>query len=60
MLADKAFHFSVAQQTGNPFLVGLLSNLFERLIFTRPLHGFPLTRMKDAIAELQAIAPAVV
>jgi DNA-binding GntR family transcriptional regulator len=59
MLADKAFHMRIVEQTGNSFLIGLLSNLFDRLIFTRPLHGFPLTRMDEAIAEHEAILTAL-
>ena len=59
MLADKAFHMRIVEQTGNSFLIGLLSNLFDRLIFTRPLHGFPLTRMDEAIAEPEAILTAL-
>lgn len=59
MLADKAFHMRIVEQTGNSFLIGLLSNLFDRLIFTRPLHGFPLTRMAEAISEHKTIMTAL-
>ena len=49
----------LVEQTGNSFLIDLLSNLFDRLIFTRPLHGFPLTRMGEAISEHKAIMTAL-
>ncbi|HZP78899.1 MAG TPA: GntR family transcriptional regulator [Pseudolabrys sp.] len=59
MLADKAFHLRIARQAGNPFLIDLLSNLFDRLVFTRPLRGFPMERMQEAIAEHEAILVAI-
>jgi len=55
MLADKAFHLRIAGQAGNEVLVGMLANVFDRLMFTRPLEGFPAERMRDAIREHQAI-----
>lgn len=55
MLADKAFHLRIAGQAGNEVLLGMLGNLFDRLMFTRPLEGFPAERMKDAMQEHQAI-----
>jgi DNA-binding GntR family transcriptional regulator len=51
MLADKAFHVRIAEQAGNPYLTALLSNMFDRLILTRPLEDFPLDRMGEAVAE---------
>jgi len=58
MLADKAFHLRIAKQAGNPFLAELLANVFDRLIFTRSLEGFPLARMGEAIAEHAAVVAA--
>jgi DNA-binding GntR family transcriptional regulator len=55
MLVDKAFHLRIARQSGNDVLVGMLANVFDRLMFTRPLEGFPEERMTDAIREHQAI-----
>lgn len=55
MLADKAFHLRIAGQAGNEVLVGMLANVFDRLMFTRPLEGFPPERMRDAMREHQAI-----
>lgn len=51
MLVDKAFHVRIAQQAGNPHLSAPLSNMFDRLILTRPIGDFPLGRMGEAIAE---------
>ncbi|HTL76232.1 MAG TPA: GntR family transcriptional regulator [Casimicrobiaceae bacterium] len=55
MLADKAFHLRIAGQAGNGLLVAMLANVFDRLMFTRPLEGFPAERMRDAMREHQAI-----
>src|SRR3546814_13298783 len=55
MLADKAFHVRISQQAGNPFLTALQVNVFDLIIFTRALEGFPLSRMEEAIAEHDAI-----
>lgn len=51
MLVDKAFHLRIAQQAGNGYLQGLLGNIFDRLILTRPIEDFPLGRMGEAVAE---------
>lgn len=51
MLVDKAFHVRIAEQAGNPHLTALLSNMFDRLILTRPMEDFPLDRMGKAVAE---------
>jgi DNA-binding GntR family transcriptional regulator len=51
MLVDKAFHLRIAEQAGNNYLRGLLANIFDRLILTRPIEGFPTDRMPDAVAE---------
>jgi DNA-binding GntR family transcriptional regulator len=59
MLADKAFHLCIAAEAGNPFIVELLANIFDRLLFTRPLEGFPLVRMPQALAEHAAILGAL-
>src|SRR3546814_18664570 len=58
MLADKAFHVRISQQAGNPFLTALQVNVFDLIIFTRALEGFPLSRMEEAIAEHDAIVEA--
>jgi len=55
MLVDKAFHLRIARQAGNDVLLRMLANIFDRLMFTRPLEGFPSERMGDAIREHQAI-----
>jgi DNA-binding GntR family transcriptional regulator len=59
MLADKAFHLRIARQAGNEVLVAMLANVFDRLLFTRPLEGFPAARMGDAIREHRAIVEAL-
>src|SRR3546814_12294480 len=59
MLADKAFHVRISQQAGNPFLTALQVNVFDLIIFTRALEGFPLSRMEEAIAEHDAIVEAM-
>jgi DNA-binding GntR family transcriptional regulator len=51
MLVDKAFHVRIAHQAGNPHLTASLSNMFDRLILTRPIEDFPLGRMREAVAE---------
>ncbi|HEX4781113.1 MAG TPA: GntR family transcriptional regulator [Usitatibacter sp.] len=51
MLVDKAFHVRIARQAGNPHLTASLSNMFDRLILTRPIEDFPLDRMREAVAE---------
>jgi len=51
MLVDKAFHLRIAEQAGNPYLTALLANVFDRLILTRPIEGFPANRMPIAVAE---------
>jgi len=51
MLVDKAFHLRIAEQAGNGYLRGLLANIFDRLILTRPIEGFPIHRTPIAIAE---------
>ena len=59
MLADKAFHVRISQQAGNPFLTALQVNVFDLIIFTRALEGFPLSRMEEAIAEHDTIVDAM-
>ena len=59
MLVDKAFHLRIARQAGNQVLLRMLANVFDRLMFTRPLEGFPTERMSDAIREHQAIVEGV-
>jgi|SRR5665213_1442880 len=59
MLADKAFHLRIARQTGNAFLIGLLTTIFDRLIFNRPLEGFPQERMQEAIREHASVIEAL-
>lgn len=51
MLVDKAFHLRIAEQAGNGYLRGLLANIFDRLILTRPIEGFPIHRTPIAVAE---------
>lgn len=51
MLVDKAFHLRIAEQAGNAYLRGLLANIFDRLILTRPIEGFPVHRTAIAVAE---------
>ena len=51
MLVDKAFHLRIAEQAGNGYLRGLLANIFDRLILTRPIEGFPIHRTPVAVAE---------
>ena len=51
MLVDKAFHLRIAEQAGNPCLREFLANIFDRLILTRPIEGFPANRMVIAVAE---------
>ena len=59
MLADKAFHMRIAERSSNPHLIRVLANLFDRLIFTRPLDGFPVERMEQAVAEHRTILAAM-
>jgi DNA-binding GntR family transcriptional regulator len=58
MLVDKAFHVRIAEQAGNPHLASMLANTFDRLILTRSMDGFPVSRMPSAVAEHQAIVAA--
>ena len=58
MLVDKAFHLRIAEQAANPHLTALLANVFDRLILTRPIEGFPPHRMAAAVAEHAAIVAA--
>ncbi len=51
MLVDKAFHLRMAEQAGNNYLRALLGNIFDRLILTRPIEGFPIDRTPIAVAE---------
>lgn len=51
MLVDKAFHLRIAEQAGNAYLRGLLANIFDRLILTRPIEGFPIHRTPIAVEE---------
>ena len=51
MLVDKAFHLRIAEQAGNSYLRGLLANIFDRLILTRPIEGFPIHRTPIAVTE---------
>ena len=51
MLVDKAFHLRIAEQARNPYLTALLANIFDRLILTRPIEGFPVNRMGAAVQE---------
>lgn len=55
MLVDKAFHVRIARQADNPHLTASLSNMFDRLILTRPIEDFPLGRMAEAVAEHAAV-----
>lgn len=58
MLVDKAFHLRIAEQGGNPQLVAMLANVFDRLILTRPMDGSPVSRMGLAVAEHSAMLEA--
>ena len=58
MLVDKAFHLRIAEQAGNPFLASQLANVFDRLILTRPIEGFPVNRMAVAVREHGEIVAA--
>jgi DNA-binding GntR family transcriptional regulator len=58
MLVDKAFHVRIAEQAGNPHLASQLANVFDRLILTRPIEGFPVNRMGLAVAEHEAVVAA--
>ena len=58
MVVDKAFHVRIAEQAGNPHLTAMLSNMFDRLILTRPLEDFPLNRMAEAVEEHEALVTA--
>ena len=55
MLVDKAFHVRIARKAGNPHLSASLSNMFDRLILTRPIEDFPMGRMGEAVAEHAAV-----
>jgi DNA-binding GntR family transcriptional regulator len=59
MLVDKAFHVRIAEQAGNPYLTSLLANVFDRLIMTRPIEGFPVNRMALAVQEHAQIVGAL-
>jgi DNA-binding GntR family transcriptional regulator len=58
MLVDKAFHLRIAEQAGNAYLCDLLANVFDRLILTRPIDGFPVNRMSLAVQEHEEILAA--
>lgn len=58
MLVDKAFHLRIARQGGNPYLAAQLANVFDRLILTRPIEGFPVQRMAVAVREHERILAA--
>ena len=58
MLVDKAFHLRIAEQAANPFLASQLANVFDRLILTRPIEGFPVNRMAVAVREHAQILAA--
>lgn len=58
MLVDKAFHVRIAEQAGNPHLASMLANTFDRLILTRSMDGFPVSRMPRAVAEHEGIVAA--
>jgi DNA-binding GntR family transcriptional regulator len=58
MLVDKAFHLRIARQGGNPYLASQLANVFDRLILTRPIEGFPVNRMGAAVREHEQILAA--
>lgn len=58
MLVDKAFHLRIADEAGNYQLTHTLGNTFDRLILTRPMDGFPVSRMKTAVEEHRAIVAA--
>ena len=58
MLVDKAFHLRIARQAGNPYLAAQLANVFDRLILTRPIEGFPVNRMGIAVREHEKILAA--
>ena len=59
MLVDKAFHLRIAEQAQNAYLRGLLANIFDRLILTRPIEGFPIHRTPIAVAEHGAMLAAI-
>lgn len=58
MLVDKAFHLRIARQAGNPYLAAQLANVFDRLILTRPLEGFPASRKAAAVREHEQVLAA--
>lgn len=58
MLVDKAFHLRIARQADNPYIASQLANVFDRLILTRPIEGFPVNRMKVAVREHEQILAA--
>ena len=58
MLVDKAFHLRIARQAANPYLAAQLANVFDRLILTRPIEGFPVNRMGAAVREHEQILAA--
>jgi len=59
MVADKAFHVRISTQAENPVLVDVQKTLFDRIIFTRVLDGFPLARSDAAIMEHERIIAAL-
>jgi DNA-binding GntR family transcriptional regulator len=58
MLVDKAFHLRIAEQSANPHLTAVLGNVFDRMILTRSMDGFPSSRMTDAVLEHEKIVSA--
>ena len=55
LLSDKKFHLGIAKLTGNNTLIGLLTQLFDRLIMKRPFEHLSLERGKDAFEEHSSI-----
>jgi DNA-binding GntR family transcriptional regulator len=58
MLVDKAFHLRIASQADKPYLASQLANVFDRLILTRPIEGFPANRAGAAVQEHARILAA--
>lgn len=44
LLVDRQFHLALAQRSGNSYLVGCLSTIFDRLILKRRIEGYHDTR----------------
>lgn len=59
IVLDRAFHLRITQEAGNPYLSAMNAKLFDGLIFTRPLTGFPIGRAMEAIHEHDEIIAAL-